>query len=117
MPLKRNFSHSNLPEEDSQNLRGLQFHEVLVKWRGLPEYLSTWETVEVSLGHMDAMLPKYRRYEKVPMDHCRRFLLPHFIRRLVVHLATAHKQQMLDLQSLYLSDLLATPQPPTDWEV
>ncbi|KAM3185945.1 hypothetical protein ACTXT7_005343 [Hymenolepis weldensis] len=116
MPLKRNFSHSNLPVEESQNLKSLQFHEVLVKWRGLPEYLSTWETVEVSLGHMDAMLPKYRRYEKVPMDHCRRFLLPHFIRRLVVHLATAHKQQMLNLQSLYLSDLLATPQPPTDWE-
>nr|CDS30417.1 chromodomain helicase DNA binding protein [Hymenolepis microstoma] len=115
MPLKRNFSHSNLPEEDSQNLKSLEYHEVLVKWRELPEYLSTWETVEVSLAHMDAVLPKYRRYGKVPMDHCRRFLLPHFIRRLIVHLANAHKQRISDLHTLYLNDLSATPEPPLDW--
>ncbi|VDN96462.1 unnamed protein product [Rodentolepis nana] len=116
MPLKRNFSHSNLPEEDSQNLKGLQYREVLVKWRELPEYLSTWETVEASLGHMDIVLPKYRRYGKVPMDHCRRFLLPHFIRRLLVHLANAHQQQISDLHTLYLNDLPSTLQPPLDWE-
>lgn len=116
MPLNRNFNHANLVEE-SHRLKDLQFHEVLVKWCGLPISMSTWETVEVSLEHIDAMLPKYRTYEKVPMDHCLRFLLPHFTRRLIIELANAHRQQIADLESLYLNDLTSAPVPPSDWEV
>ncbi|KAM7542621.1 hypothetical protein Aperf_G00000014009 [Anoplocephala perfoliata] len=128
MPLGRNFSLGNVIEHHPLTNEA-HFHEVLVKWCDLDEGKSTWETVEVSLEHMDAMLPKYRQAGLAPMDHCKRFLLPSFIRRLIIQLDNARQVHMAGLCSSYLgvtngdkvrqalSDSQSDPPPaPSNWE-
>lgn len=129
MPLRRNFSLGNVIQNHPLTDEA-HFHEVLVKWCDLDEGKSTWETVEISLEHMDAMLPKYRRAGLAPMDHCKRFLLPSFIRRLIIQLDNARQVHVAGLYSSYLgvangdkvgqalSESQTDPPPaPSNWEV
>ncbi|EUB63929.1 Chromodomain-helicase-DNA-binding protein [Echinococcus granulosus] len=129
-PMRRKLGSTHKSIKKSSLTSMTRLREILVKWCDLDEAHATWETVEVSLTHLDTMLPRYRRAGLQPLDPCGRRLLPSFVRRWILQLADAHLSQVASLYTLHLGEATREqiiklyqglskpppPSPPSNWE-
>ncbi|KAL5966967.1 Chromodomain-helicase-DNA-binding protein 5 [Taenia solium] len=129
-PMRRKLGSTHKPIKKSSLTSMTRLREILVKWCDLDEAHATWETVEINLTHLDAMLPRYRRAGLQPLDPCGRRLLPSFVRRWILQLADAHLSQIASLYTLHLGEASRDqiiklyqgssrplpPLPPSNWE-
>lgn len=130
-PMRRKLGSTHKPIKKSSLTSMTRLREILVKWCDLDEAHATWETVEINLTHLDAMLSRYRRAGLQPLDPCGRRLLPSFVRRWILQLADAHLSHIASLYTLHLGEASRDqiiklyqgssrplpPSPPSNWEV
>ncbi|KAL5107640.1 Chromodomain-helicase-DNA-binding protein 5 [Taenia crassiceps] len=128
-PMRRKLGSTHKPIKKSSLTSMTRLREILVKWCDLDEAHATWETVEINLTHLDAMVPRYRRAGLQPLDPCGRRLLPSFVRRWILQLADAHLSQIASLYTIHLGEASRDqiirlyqgsrpipPPPPSNWE-